>query len=432
MSFQAIAWALKTRTKNSERIVLTELANCHNLKTNKCNPSPGYISNITQLSIKTVKSALKLLEAKNLIKINRYKSPYSNYVSQSYCLQFDQKESYCDSSNNSSSKNSNKKLENSIFESDENVMKTISEEAQQFVDEMEKLSTQGKNWSNQTIYIKQENKQEEETQFLPLNKNESKRNNAMLDYRRRKCQEQLEKKQVSWDDFSKYNDLTAQAITIVSFINILAREQFPDQLFNFEAHPATIQKIFKVFKQGHDIETIRRGIAFKLREFKGLKFYNCITPKTLLKEDILLDAIGRTTANDISEKTELIRCPDCKNKVSCYATSCGCGKMIKRSTAKKTDPCCIICGNEREAYLSGKILNTSKCLQNPSNIENKVSKIDQFDNNKNYSLCKKHYHKYRVKSELDLMLESHMQKMQTTVSAKLLNAKPAPKNSKRI
>lgn len=73
MSAKATFWAWhKKGLGSSAKLVLLCLADCHNSSTNRCDPSAKYISEQTELNIKTIPNALKkLAQAGHLLIENR-------------------------------------------------------------------------------------------------------------------------------------------------------------------------------------------------------------------------------------------------------------------------------------------------------------------------------------------------------------------------
>jgi hypothetical protein len=61
MSAKATFWAWRQSVKSSSKLVLLCLANNHNEDTDRCDPGPAYISKMTGLNIKTIRSAIKNL-----------------------------------------------------------------------------------------------------------------------------------------------------------------------------------------------------------------------------------------------------------------------------------------------------------------------------------------------------------------------------------
>ena len=69
MSLEATLWAYKQTTTNRQsKFTLVVLADCHNGISNQCNPSISHIAKICQISPRSVKEHLKLLEADGLIR----------------------------------------------------------------------------------------------------------------------------------------------------------------------------------------------------------------------------------------------------------------------------------------------------------------------------------------------------------------------------
>lgn len=71
MSIEATTWAFSVRVKSGPKLVLLALANCHNGRTGRCDPSIITLCDDTGLSKTAVHRALRDLEAAGLITATR-------------------------------------------------------------------------------------------------------------------------------------------------------------------------------------------------------------------------------------------------------------------------------------------------------------------------------------------------------------------------
>jgi hypothetical protein len=62
MSAKATFWAWRQQLKSSSKLVLLCLSNNHNEDTDRCDPGPAYMSEMTGLNVKTIRAALKSLQ----------------------------------------------------------------------------------------------------------------------------------------------------------------------------------------------------------------------------------------------------------------------------------------------------------------------------------------------------------------------------------
>lgn len=81
MSAKATFWAWQQKGVGaSAKLVLMCLADCHNADTGRCDPGAKYISEHTELNIKTIPSAIKKLENAGILTVEKRPGKTPNYA----------------------------------------------------------------------------------------------------------------------------------------------------------------------------------------------------------------------------------------------------------------------------------------------------------------------------------------------------------------